>query len=92
MFKKNRFLPYGRILRHSDVTRTLLVLILVDMDRGDKDLYKGTKNSIIEPLLFKIYQGRNNNPPPVRYVTKKNTKQNKNKRKQTNKKKKKTAW
>ena len=39
----NFFLPFWR---HSDVTWKLLVLILVDMNRGDQELYIGTKCSI----------------------------------------------
>ena len=45
---------------HSDVTWKLLVLILVDMDRGDQDLYKGTKNSIVGPLFIENLWGCNN--------------------------------
>ena len=53
-------LPFWRIWRNSDVTWKLLVLIVVDMDKhdkGDQDLYIGTKYSIIAPLLFEIYGG-----------------------------------
>ena len=32
------------------VTGKLIVLILVDMDRGDQELYIGTKYRIIGPL------------------------------------------
>ena len=34
-----------------------MVLILVDIDRRDQDLYIGTKYTIIGPLLKKIYGG-----------------------------------
>ena len=34
--------------RHTEIGS---VLILLDMDRGDQDLYIGTKYIIIEPLL-----------------------------------------
>ena len=44
-------LPLWRIWRHSDVTRTLMVLILVDMNREDQDLYIDTKYCIIWPVL-----------------------------------------
>ena len=40
-----------------------MVLILVDMDNGDQDLYIGTKFNIIGPLFQKkIYRGCNNPP------------------------------
>ena len=42
-----------------------MVFILVDMDREDQILYKGTKYSIIGPLLKEIYGGA-----LVRYDTK----------------------
>ena len=69
------------------ITLKLLVFILVDMDRGDQDLYTFTKYSIIEPLSKKIY----GNPRKICYKKKKQQqqqKQNKTKQKQTNK----TAW
>ena len=39
------FLSFLRIWRHSDVTRKLMVLILIDMDRGDPDQNIGTKKA-----------------------------------------------
>ena len=40
-----------------------MVLILVDVDRRGQDLYKGTKCSIIEPLLSKTYKALQQ--PPI---------------------------
>ena len=37
-----------------------MVLLLVDIDREDLDLYTGTKYSIIGPILYTIYGGCNN--------------------------------
>ena len=42
-------LPFSRKWGQSDVTRKLIVFILVDMDRGHQDSYVGTKNNIIVP-------------------------------------------
>ena len=53
------FFTILRIWLHSDGTRKLIVLILVDMDRGNQDLYIGTKYSIIRPLSCRIYGGCN---------------------------------
>ena len=39
---KNKFYHFS-VFIDIDVTSKLLVLILVDMDRGDQDLYIGTK-------------------------------------------------
>ena len=61
------FLSFRRMWRNSDVTRKLMVLILVDIVRKDQDLsYIGAKYSIIGPL----YGGCNNPPIGLRYVTK----------------------
>ena len=37
--------------RNSDETWISFEMLLVDMDRGDQDPYKGTKYNIIGPLL-----------------------------------------
>ena len=47
-----------------------MVLILVNMDRGDQDLYIGTKYSIMGHLLCKIYGAYNN---PLGKICYKNT-------------------
>ena len=42
-------LMFWRIWRHNDNTWKLLVLLLIDMGRGDQVLYIGTENNIIAP-------------------------------------------
>ena len=82
------FLPFGRIWHHYDVVWKLLVLILVDMDRGGQDLYIRIKTALYvskqhyRALITEKPWGIQQ-PLLVRYVTK---------NKQTNNKQQKTAW
>ena len=65
------FLPFWRTWRHSDITRKLIVHILVDMDIGNQDLYRDTKHRIIlhSYYIWKIY-GDFLKPTLVSYVSK----------------------